>query len=361
MSRQAAIGKTAGHPGNGTIGRTARADLRPARTRLGPSSGRPGQPGAARERDRDGEVRTLRRAATVPATAVRIAGIAIIVGMAGIAGIAGCSSSGTSSPPPPSPPSSSSSQSHLSWIIQDHFLSLVQANSSALREFSNAQNVYVILSAKEAAAGDVPSMPGVKLTPTVYYNSYARYVSDYNAGQISSAVKAVVFDDSSDTPANVVPPIEAQNPFEYDQKLTEFANRHGMISMCNYILGKRIDSKQGEAPPCDVALLNYSQQSERDPSRYQSVVSTAVNTIRQTRPTMPVLVGLSTNPRGTPITAGILTAAAQATYKDVSGYWISIPTSGGVGCPNCSPQNPAILAPFLAHLYADNVTEHGPD
>jgi hypothetical protein len=318
-------------------------------------------------------VRTRRRAATVPATALRIAGIAIILampGIAGIVGIAGCSSSGTpssSSPPSSSssswpssssPSSSSSSQSHLSWIIQDHFLSLIQANSSALREFSSAQNVYVILSAKEAAAGDVPSIPGVKLTPTVYYNSYAKYVSDYNAGQISSAVKAVVFDDSSDTPPTVVPPVEAQNPFEYDQKVTEFANQHGMISMCDYILGKRIDRKQGEAPPCNVALLNYSQQSERDPSTYQSVVLAAVNTIRQTSPTMPVLVGLSTNPRGTPITADILTAAAQATYKDVSGYWISIPTSGGVGCPNCSPQNPAILTPFLAHFYADNITGH---
>jgi hypothetical protein len=326
-------------------------------------------------------LRTLRRAATVPA-AVRIAGIAITVTMAGIAGIAGCSSSGTSSPPssstttitpPPSSSSSSSSsspphssspsagsRSHLSWIIQDHFLSLVRANSSALRAFGNAQNVYVILSAKEAAAGDVPSMPGVKLTPTVYYNSYAQYVSDYNAGRISSAVKAVVFDDSSDTPVSIVPSVEEQNPFEYDQKLTEFANQHGMISMCDYILGKRIDSKQGEVPPCDVALLNYSQQSERDPSRYQSVVSTAVNTIRRTSPTMPVLVGLSTNPRGTPITADILTAAAEATYKDVSGYWISIPTSGGVGCPNCSPQNPAILVPFLANFYLTS-TERRPD
>jgi hypothetical protein len=324
--------------------------------RLGPVFLPTGQPGAARERGRDGEVRTLRRVATVPASTVRIAGIAITVAMAGIAG---CSSAGTPSSSAPSssssPPSSLSSQGHLSWIIQDHFLSLVQANSSALREFSNAQNVYVILSAKEAAAGDVPSMPGVKLTPTVYYNSYAQYISDYNAGQISSAVKAVVFDDSSDAPANVVPPIESQSPFEYDQKLTEFANQHGMMSLCDYILGKRIDSKQGEAPPCNVALLNYSQQSERDPSRYQSVVSTAVNTIRQTSPAMPVLVGLSANPRGTPITADILTAAAQATYQEVSGYWISIPTAGGVGCPKCSPQNPAILAPFLANLYADNI------
>jgi hypothetical protein len=306
-------------------------------------------------------VRTL-RAATVPATAVRIAVIAITLataGFAGIVGIAGCSSSGTSYSYSYSSFSFSSpnasSQSHLSWIVQDHFLSLVQANSSALREFSNAQNVYVILSAKEAAAGDVPSMPDVKLTPTVYYNSYEQYVSDYDAGRISSAVKAVVFDDSSDTPASVVPPVEAQDPVEYDQKLTEFANQHGMTSMCDYILGKRIDSKRGEAPPCNVALLNYSQQSERDPSTYQSRVSTAVNTIRQSNSTMPVLVGLSTNPRGTPITADILTAAAQATYKDVSGYWISIPTSGGAGCPNCSPQNPGILAPFLANLYTDNI------
>jgi len=245
--------------------------------------------------------------------------------------------------------SSQQSNNNLSWIIQEHFLSLVTANPGALNVFKNASKVYLVLSSKQAQQGSSLEQP-FNAVPTVYYNSYAKFVADYNNHLINSSVKAVLFDDSSDTPASVVPTVEANNPYQYDQLITEFAHQHHMISMCDFILGKRLGNKSGEAPPCDIALLNYSQQSERNASDYSKVVDQAVTTIRQAYPNMPILVGLSTNPRGPTITANELVDAINATKEQVNGYWISIPTSGGVGCPNCAKQNPALLPEFLDNL-----------
>jgi len=246
-------------------------------------------------------------------------------------------------------PATKSVSNNLSWIVQYHFLSLVEANPAALSQFSKASKIYAILSPEEAKNG-ISVSNQFNLIPTVYYNSYAKFVSDYNSHLINSSVKAVVFDDSSDTPSTVVPTIEADNPYQYDQDITSFAHQHGMVAMCDFILGKRVGNKSGEAPPCDVALLNYSQQSERSPADYSSVVDKAVGVIHKTYPDMPVLVGLSTNPRGSVITSSELVAAYDATVNQVNGYWISIPTSGGVGCPNCSPQNPSLLPEFLQQL-----------
>jgi len=237
----------------------------------------------------------------------------------------------------------------LDWIVQYHFLSLVQANSAAMNEFSKSPKIYAILSDKEAKNG-FNAISGLNIVPTVYYNSYTKFVDNYNNHNINSQVKAVVFDDSSDTPSSVVPTAEAANPYQYDQLITQFAHQHGMISMCDFILGKRIGNKQGEAPPCDVVLLNYSQQSERSPQKYASVVNKALAVVDAKSPQLPLIAGLSTNPRGTPITASELVNAVNATSSKISGYWISIPTSGKIGCPNCSQQNPSLLPAFLAQL-----------
>lgn len=239
--------------------------------------------------------------------------------------------------------------SNISWIVQYHFLPLVESNSAALSEFSKSNKIYAVLSNKESVKG-VPPNKQFNLVPTVYFNSYDQFSSALSNNKISSNVKAAIFDDSSDTPSTVVPTVEAKNPYLYDQKFSSLAHQYGMLSMCDYILGKRIGSKIGEAPPCDVALLNYSQQSERSASKYKSVVSSAIETIHKTNPNMPVIVGLSTNPRGSVITANELVSSVNATINQVNGYWISIPNSGGVGCPNCSPQNPSLLTMFLEQL-----------
>lgn len=239
--------------------------------------------------------------------------------------------------------------SNISWILQYHFLPLVESNSAALSEFSKANKIYAVLSNKESVSG-VPPNKHFNLVPTVYFNSYDKFASALSNNKISTSVKAAIFDDSSDTPSTVVPTVEAKSPYLYDQKFSSLAHQHGMVSMCDYILGKRIGSKIGEAPPCDVALLNYSQQSERSASKYKSVVSSAIETIRKTNPNMPVIVGLSTNPRGPVITANELLSSINATLSQVNGYWISIPNSGGVGCPDCSQQNPSLLPTILEQL-----------
>lgn len=244
--------------------------------------------------------------------------------------------------------------SKISWILQNHFLSLVEDNKDASTVFSTANKIYAILSTKEASTSAFRVTKQYNIVPTVYYNSYAKFVSDYNNGMINSTVKAVLFDDSANTPATVVPTIEADNPLQFDQSLTTFAHQHGMISMCDFILGIRAHNKTGTAPPCDITVLNYSQQSERIANKYNSIVAKAVAIIKNTNPKEPVFVGLSTNPRGPSITTKQLLSAYNATKQEVSGYWISIPTSGGIGCPNCSKQNPALLPAFLQAIFIEN-------
>jgi hypothetical protein len=204
--------------------------------------------------------------------------------------------------------------------------------------------------AKEREDG-IPPSP-LHLVPTAYFNSYATLVSEVNAHQLSPQIRAVIFDDAADTPPSVVPPVEAQHPYQYDRMFAEFAAGHGLLSMCDYILPSRLGggAKTGEAPPCDVELLNSSQQSERSAADYARVVHAAVEVAHAANPGMPVFAGLGTNPRGTPITAPELAAAVRATDSMVTGYWVSIPPAGGIGCPACSPQDPELLPAFLALL-----------
>ncbi len=216
--------------------------------------------------------------------------------------------------------------------------------------FQNA-TIYVVLDQTKERQDGIPTS-SLHLVPTAYFNSYVTFVSAVTGHQLSPQIRAVIFDDSADTPASVVPPEEADHPYQYDQKFAAFAARHGLLSMCDYILPSRLGhaSTTGEAPPCAVELLNSSQQSERSASQYQRIVRTAVEAARAAKPTMPVFAGLSTNPRGTPVTAAELAAAVRTTDSIVTGYWVSIPPAGGIGCPDCSPQNPALLPAFLGLL-----------
>jgi len=244
----------------------------------------------------------------------------------------------------------SGSTNQLDWILQYHFLSLVESNQTALKELNNSK-IYVILSHKELASSSPLANPDhLNLIPTDYINNYQKFATQYSSGQIKYPIQAVLFDDSSDTPSSVVPTNEAQNPLEYDQQLSSFSTKNHLISMCDYILAKRTAQKKPLASPCQITVMNYPQQSERNSSDYFKVVNEAVQVIKQQQPNQPIFAGLSTNPRGTAITASQLVDAIQATDKIVSGYWISIPTSGGVGCPNCSTQNPNLLPEFLADL-----------
>jgi len=242
------------------------------------------------------------------------------------------------------------SVSKLDWILQYHFLDLVESNHLALKEFEKSK-IYVILSQKELASSQPLANPDhLDLIPTDYINNYQKFVSQYTSRQIKYPIKAVLFDDSSDTPASVVPTNEAQNPLEYDQKLSSFSAQNHIISLCDYILAKRTVQKKPLASPCQITVLNYPQQSERNSSDYYKVVNQAVSVIRYQKPNQAIFAGLSTNPRGTPIKANQLDQDILATHKIVSGYWISIPTAGKIGCPKCSAQNPSLLPQFLANL-----------
>ena len=251
---------------------------------------------------------------------------------------------------PTSQVSTSVSKNNLEWILQYHFLALVEKNSKALNEFKNSK-IYVVLSNKELASSTILANPDhLNLIPTDYINNSQKFMQQYSSHDIKYPIQAVLFDDSSDTPTSVVPTNQAQNPLKYDQLLSNFSRQHNLTSICDYILAKRTANKKPLASPCQITAMNYSQQSERNSASYFKIVNQAVQVIHRQYPNQMIFAGLSTNPRGSVITVAELVNAVKATNRIVSGYWISIPTSGGVGCPQCSKQNASLLSQFLANL-----------
>ncbi len=242
------------------------------------------------------------------------------------------------------------SKNNIEWILQYHFLALVEKNPEALNEFKNSK-IYVILSNKELDSSTILANPDhLNLVATDYINNSQKFMQQYSSHDIKYPIQAVLFDDSSDTPSSVVPTNQAEDPLKYDQLLSNFSKQHNLTSICDYILAKRTVNKKPLVSPCQISAMNYSQQSERNSANYFKVVDQAVQVIHHQNPNQMIFAGLSTNPRGSIITVAELVNAIKATQHIVNGYWISIPTSGGVGCPQCSKQNASLLPQFLANL-----------
>ncbi|WP_298403449.1 hypothetical protein [Ferrimicrobium sp.] len=101
--------------------------------------------------------------------------------------------------------------------------------------------------------------------------------------------------------------------------------------------------------------MNTVQQSERNPQTYLAVVSRAVRTIRSVEPSVPIIAGISANPRGAPVTAAELTTDMRIVAPLVNGFWLNVPAPG-VGCPSCHEPDPNLLQQALANLPASFTT-----
>jgi hypothetical protein len=89
-----------------------------------------------------------------------------------------------------------------------------------------------------------------------------------------------------------------------------------------------------------------AQGLERNPRLYAAFVRRVVRRLRQDRPNMVILAGLSTNPGGARVTLRELRADYRATRAWVDGYWLNIPSPGRY-CPRCNPSNPRLAVAFL--------------
>ncbi len=228
-----------------------------------------------------------------------------------------------------------SASSHVWIFAYSHFAQVVGAPGVASK-LSNTR-MYEVLNLKQK-----PSTL-LSVVPTLDFHSYQDMQQTLTKG-IPSYIKAVIYDNEryKNTPA-----IEQKNPVLYTNKAIALAHKYSLQIICDYIEPDRY--KGGYTPACDVIGLNTVQQSERSSTLYLKAVSKIVSKIRKVNKTSPISAGLSTNPRGSAVTASQLDQDIKATQTLVSGYWLNVPAPG-VGCPSCNLPQPKIAIQTLLGL-----------
>jgi hypothetical protein len=92
-----------------------------------------------------------------------------------------------------------------------------------------------------------------------------------------------------------------------------------------------------------------AQGLERDPGKYAAYIGQAVRQIRHGNPAAVIYAGLSTNPSGPSVDLAELIADAKLTSREVSGYWLNVPTQG-TACPRCGQPQPQLAIELLESL-----------
>jgi len=229
------------------------------------------------------------------------------------------------------------------WLLaESHFDQVVSV--PAVRALFDRGVVYEPITPRQHPSTLVP------VIPTADFHSEQLLAAAVDGNELAPGVRAVIYD--NERFANT-PRIEQQHIRHYTDLAALVAAKHGLASICDFIQPDRLPpgarTPANEVPPCSVVGLNTVQQSERSPSRYRAVVAREVAIIREVNPTVPIIAGLSSNPRGTPVSASELTADMRATAGLVNGFWLNVPAPG-VGCPQCRAPDPALMATALSNF-----------
>jgi hypothetical protein len=234
-----------------------------------------------------------------------------------------------------------STNHHFIWLLaESHFDQVVSV--PAVRALFARGVVYEPITPHQHASTLVP------VIPTADFHSEQLLAEAVNGHTLAPGVRAVIYD--NERFANT-PLIEQQHIRRYTDLAASVAAKHGLESICDFIQPDRLPhgarTPVNEVPPCSIVGLNTVQQSERSPSRYRAVVAREVAIIRKVNPRAPIIAGLSSNPRGAPVSASELTADMKATVGLVNGFWLNVPAPG-VGCPQCHAPDPALMATALS-------------
>jgi len=250
-------------------------------------------------------------------------------------------------PTPPAPsgagvPVSAPAGQTLWLLAEAHFDQVVSV--PAVRALFERGAVYEPITPRQRPSTLVP------VIPTADFHSEALLTAAVVDHELAPGVRAVIYDNErfANTPA-----IEQADIELYTQRAASVAAAAGLQSICDFIQPDRLPPAERtatyEVPDCSIVGLNTVQQSERSVVAYDAVVAREVAVIRSVRPSVPVIAGLSANPRGAPVTAAELAADMESTARLVNGYWLNVPAPG-VGCPACHAPDPGLMAAALAAL-----------
>lgn len=249
------------------------------------------------------------------------------------------------------------------WLLESSAVtSLEQAGMTPAQvdSYFNSPRTFLILKNSDSDVG---------LTDATLVKSFASYAvmsQAFASGSIPAGVHYILYDneDWSYTPVD-----EQEAPITFAQEAETLVHQHGMQLIFTPAINLASEAAQGgkaaQAKFADFLDQNLAGQAARVSDvfelqaqqavglpEFSSFVTTATNQARAANASALILLGLSTNPVGRPVTAQDLLDAYNATRSEVDGYWLNIPGSGGGHCPSCGTPQPGVAVQFLQMLTA---------
>jgi hypothetical protein len=202
--------------------------------------------------------------------------------------------------------------------------------------------------------GQAP-LPGVAAVPVVTFPAVAALGDALASGQLPAGTRAVLYDPEA---WSFTPAAEQRYPVRAAARAAELAHARGLQLIVAPALNlTTVLAPDGGAAPrwrrfLDLRLAGaiarvadiielQAQSLERSTATYATFVREAAAQARSARPGVTVLAGLSTNPPGPVVRSQQLTAAIQASWHSVEGFWLNIP-GRGPRCPTCNPPRPDV-------------------
>lgn len=227
----------------------------------------------------------------------------------------------------------------LRWIVTGSKMNQLRRRDPSLAShFFNQQSSYAIGN-EFGRQNQVPT--GFAATPTLKYESYARFRADVERRAIDPSVKAVIYDPEnwSDTPYP-----EKRDPKTYLRRFSQLARRHGyyvittpardLVTVPQASCRKRGGESMGAAfIRCGIAAAAaqyahaykvQAQVYENAPATYRWFVTRAGRQARAANRAVVLLSNLATSPAGYVATPEMLWQAHNAVADVVAGHQLNI-------------------------------------
>jgi hypothetical protein len=252
--------------------------------------------------------------------------------IARILAVAACTAATTGAPP------ASAAPHHLVEVLTGSNVNRLIRGHPRLRGFFDHRRVYPLGNPR----GDQIQARGVpRATPTLIYQSYARFAADVAAKRIDPRIRAVAYDPEH---WSLTPAAEQLAPVTYMGRFSHLAHAHGyrvlltpardlMVlgrAVCHAGAGERLDHAYlrcgipaAAARDGDVFEVQ-SQVEEFRLGRFRLLLARAVAQARAAKPAIVVLAGISTHPPDGAARWRTMVHAAQAAAPRVDGLWVNV-------------------------------------
>lgn len=235
-------------------------------------------------------------------------------------------------------PAAAAASHHLLVALTGSNINQLIHGHPRLRSFFNHRRVYAV---GNPAADQIQARGVPRATPTLIYQSYARFAADVTQDRIAPRIRAVAYDPEHWA---LTPPSEQLAPVTYMRLFSSLAHAHGyqvlltpardlMVlgqAVCHAVAGERLDHAYlrcgipaAAASDADIVEVQ-SQVDEFHLRRFRLLLVRAAAQARAANPAVRVLAGISTHPPTGAARWGRMVEAAKIAAPRVDGLWVNV-------------------------------------